>query len=359
MIVAKFGGTAVTPQNLHCIKNILTPAHGCVVVSAIGREHPTDTKVTDLLKSHFQCDAAAWEKIADKYRRLVAVNGVDIDVESLLHSAFYRSRRYDLAYCMSLGEELSAKIVAAFLRRPYLEADRLIVFRNGRLARTETFRRIRDAVSQGFTGVVGGFYGGAILGNSPRQTFSRGGGDVTGAIFAAATHSTIYENWTDVCGVCLADPKSVSGAVTVQNLSYHEMRMLADCGAQVLHPQSVSYVEKYGIPIKIGNYLNPQGASTLVSNCPSGLPLLFATEKVTNDAYRTTVLSNLPTHEVVEVLSALFCKLSVCNNHTVPVGTQSQPPFALYSCNVKANRAQIVTTRSILKDVYHAFSQYM
>ena len=364
MITAKFGGTAVTATNLHCLKNILTPNHRCVVVSAIGREHPNDTKVTDLLKSHYLGDQLAWDKICQKYRRLVEVNGINCDVDKLLFSARSRSLAYDLAYCMSLGEELAGKLVAQFLGAEYLEAQDLIVFNGKRLAESQTFRNIRSAFSGPSCGVVGGFYGGcntvATATLSPtearcvRQTFSRGGGDVTGAICAAATGSTLYENWTDVYGVCLADPKSISGVVTARNLSYHEMQLLAENGAQVLHPQAVNYVQKCAIPIKIGNYLNPQGASTLVSNCPSGLPLLLSTERVHKGAYLTTVLFNLPTQKAVQLLGEVFCRLSA--NTQKNVATPCCNALTVYYCNVTNNRAEILTSRSILKDIYKTFA---
>lgn len=395
MITAKFGGTAVTAQNLHCLKSIVTPHHKCVVVSAVGREHPRDIKTTDLLARHYSGDPLAWNKICQKYRRLVEVNGVSTDVDKLLFDAQRRSRAFDLSYCMSLGEELSARIVAKYLNAQYVEAQDVVVFNGKRLVVSATYANIKRAFLGLSCGVMGGFYGGLISkptnlqqlsqASSARQIFPRGGGDVSGAICAAATDSTLYENWTDVYGVCLADPKRVGGVSTAQNLSYAEMRLLADSGADVLHPQAVNYVAKRAIPIKIGNYLNPQGASTLVSNCPSGLPLLLATESVSKGVYHTTVLYTLPVQKALQLLARLFD--SVCSrfsdvgkffavrrnggvansapapafdvNATTCGGSHDRVDsrgVTVYSCRVSQNRADIYTSRSVLKNVYAIFS---
>jgi len=394
MITAKFGGTAVTAQNLRSLKSIITPHHKCVVVSAVGREHPKDVKTTDLLIRHFCGDPLAWGKICQKYRRLVEVNGVQIDVDKLLFDAERRSRAFDLAYCMSLGEELAARIVAKFLNAQYVEAQDVVVFRGKRLALSQTLSNVKSAFSGLSCGVVGGFYGGVCANSvasshltqstAPRQIFPRGGGDITGAICAAATDSTLYENWTDVYGVCLADPKSVCGVTTAPNLSYAEMRLLSQNGAEVLHSQAVNYVAKRAIPIKIGNYLNPEGASTLVSNCPSGLPLLLATEEVNGGVYHTTVLYTLPTQQAVQLLGKLFdslcphaadfraifaepCSAFSAASEFVPHFVVREPlcngfslsadsGVALYSCRVTQNRADIYTSKSVLKSVYKVFS---
>lgn len=396
MITAKFGGTAVTAQNLHCIKSILTPFHKCVVVSAVGREHPRDDKVTDLLMRHYSGDPLAWGKICQKYRRLVEVNGVQIDVDALLYDAERRSRAYDLAYCLSLGEELAARIVAKFLNACYVEAQDVVVFNGKRLALSATFANVKSAFLGLSRGVMGGFYGGLLNKShrqkslsrqaAPRQIFPRGGGDITGAICAVATDSALYENWTDVYGVCLADPKRVGGVTTAPNLSYAEMRLLSQNGAEVLHSQAVNFVARRGIPIKIGNYLNPQGAATLVSNCPSGLPLLLATEVLSKSVYHTTVLFTLPTQKAVQLLGKLFdslcppsqnlCALfdfsryvshSACDASTPAFAAPSTPcasspaptpanGVTVYSCRVTHNRADIFTSQSVLKRVYAAFS---
>ena len=301
MIVAKFGGTAVTPRNLIYLKRIVTEHHLAVVVSAVGREYKDDVKATDLLlQYHESRDQQAWEFIADKYRRLAEVNGIAVDVDAMLSDARSRAALYDRDYCASLGEELSARIVAAFLDADYVEAERVVRFANGDLDAEQTFSNVRAAFCDGKRHVMGGFYGGCDGG---RRTFSRGGGDVTGAIVAAALDASLYENWTDVNGVCVADPASVHNVSTVLSMSYAEMRMLSLAGAEVLHPDAVTPCETRGIPIKIGNFFHPQSASTLISFCPSVDKLLSVAEKISDSCVETTALHSYPMWQVLQRVS--------------------------------------------------------
>ena len=301
MIVAKFGGTAVTPHNFLYVKRIVTDAHIAVVVSAVGKEFKEDVKVTDMLLNYFDMrDETIWQTVADKYRRLVYVNGIDVDVESLLSDAKRRALTYDKWYCASLGEELSARVTAAYLKRNYIEAEKVLRFDcKGELLIEETYANICSAFSDN-GGVMGGFYGGNAGG---RRTFSRGGGDVTGAIVAAALNAALYENWTDVNGVCIADPAKVSNVATVDEISYREMRLLSLSGAEVLHPDAIAPCEERGIPIKIGNFFNPNGASTRVGFCPSRCKLLSVTEKKVGHAVVTTVLHSYPKWQIVSCIS--------------------------------------------------------
>ncbi len=313
MIVAKFGGTAVTPRNLIYLKRIVTKNHCAVVVSAVGREYKDDVKVTDLLLDYYETgNQQAWATIADKYRRLVEVNGIAVDVEALLSDARLRAASCNREYCASLGEELSARIVAAFLGTSYVEAENVIRFdEKGVLDAAQTYSNVRDVFCDGKQHVLGGFYGGGING---RKTFSRGGGDVTGAIVAAALNASLYENWTDVNGVCVANPAKVHNVATVAGMSYAEMRMLSLAGAEVLHPDAVAPCQSCAIPIRIGNFFNPDGADTLVTNCPSYYKLLSVAEKEESKFFVTTVLHSCPLWEMAHRLEC-FLKQSTHELH--------------------------------------------
>lgn len=302
MIVAKFGGTAVTPRNLIYVKRILTEAHGAVVVSAVGKEFKEDRKATDLLLAYrARPDDGIWRQIADKYRRLAEVNAVDVDVDALLKDAQRRALLHDGQYCASLGEELSAKITAKFLGADYVEAEDVVRFdENGALLVEETYSNIRTAFDGGKLSVMGGFYGGTVCG---RHTFSRGGGDVSGAIVAAALNASLYENWTDVSGVCIADPAKIHNVASVEGIGYSEMRLLSRSGAEVLHPDAIEPCERLGIPIKIGNFYCPDGASTLVSRCPSRCRLLSVAEKAADGVFVTTVLHSYPQWQMARLIS--------------------------------------------------------
>lgn len=352
MITAKLGGTSVTPRNLYHLKEILTPFHKCIVVSAVGKEHFNDIKTTDLLSEFFYTQSeAVWAKIADKYRRLVEVNGIDIDVDRLLSSAKSRATEYNLQYCMSLGEELSAKTVAKFINAKYVEAQDVVRFKCGKLSKRQTYANIKTALKGVNLAVVGGFYGGCECG---RITFSRGGSDVSGAIFAAATNSALYENWTDVNGVCVANPSKVHGVATVDSMSYDEMLMLSLAGAEVLHPDAVAPVKQKAIPIKIGNFCNPFGVSTLVGNCPSRDKLLSIAEKVVDGGrIETTVLHSFSDWQIAEIISQFLQSTQETVLYFDAVHTTSG--LTVHKVEFTPNVARIVTDKSILNGLYSHF----
>ena len=352
MITAKFGGTSITARNLYHLKEIITPFHNCVVVSAIGKEHYADTKTTDLLREYYATQSQeVWQQIADKYRRMVEVNAIEVDVEALLRDAKSRALAYDMAYCTSLGEELSAKIVARYLNAKYVEAEQVVRFRGGKLCGRSTYTNAQKAFSGLNLGVIGGFYGGAEGG---RATFSRGGSDVTGAILAAALNSSLYENWTDVNGVCVANPSRVHGVATVESMSYNEMLLLSKSGAEVLHPDAVAPVEKRGIPIKIGNFLNPAGASTLISHCPSQSKLLSIAERTENGVVVTTVLHTYPQWQIASLISEFLR----CYTHSITFFDKSAEVTQLrvYGVEFEANIVRVKTDVSVLNSLYGALT---
>ena len=352
MITAKFGGTSITARNLFHLKEIITPFHNCIVVSAIGKEHFADTKTTDLLREYYQTHSElAWCQIADKYRRMVEVNAIQVDTDELLREAKSRALAYDMAYCTSLGEELSAKIVARYLNAQYVEAEQVVRFKDGKLSRRLTYTNAQNAFLGLNLGVIGGFYGGTDTG---RATFSRGGSDVTGAILAAALNSSLYENWTDVNGVCVANPARVHGVDTVEAMSYHEMSLLSRSGAEVLHPDAVAPVEVKGIPIKIGNFFNPYGASTLISHCPSQSKLLSIAEKCEEGKTVTTLLHTYTQWQIAAIISNFL------RSYTQTVKffdrTEEVSNLCVYGVELHANVARLTTDVSILNPLYVALS---
>lgn len=355
MIVAKFGGTAVTPRNFICLKRIATDVHRAIVVSAVGKEYKEDVKTTDLLLNYFDSrDEAIWQAIADKYRRLVKVNGVDVDIENMLADAKRRAVLFDKTYCSTLGEELSARVAAAFLGADYVEAERAVRFDGeGGLLVDETYCAIRRLFNRK-RAVMGGFYGGDSNGN--RRTFSRGGGDVSGAIVAAALNASVYENWTDVNGVCIANPTKVHGVATVDGMSYAEMRLLSLAGAEVLHPDAVAPCEQAAIPIFIGNFFDPCGASTLISSCPSRHKLLSLAEKTTGENIVTTVLHSYPQWQIMAAISRFLEK----STHRIDVlnktfWVQSDVTRVDFSPRV----VRLYSRQTILASLYKSLSQLL
>ena len=353
MITAKFGGTSITARNLFHLKDIITPFHNCVVVSAVGKEHFGDVKTTDLLCQYYQTHLETyWQQIADKYRRLVEVNGISIDIEAVLSEAKSRALAHDLAYCASLGEELAAKVVAAYLGAIYIEAEQVVRFRNGKLHTRKTYSNAKKAFENVKLGVIGGFYGGT---EGSRATFSRGGSDVTGAILAAALNATLYENWTDVNGVCVANPSAVAGVATISSMSYGEMQLLSRSGAEVLHPDAVAPVERKGIPIKIGNFLNPYAPSTIISNCRSDSKLLSITEKRVDGKVVTTILHAYSQWQVTAKI-AEFLRCNVTTEYffdkSVEVGD-----VAVYSVEFLPNIVRLTTDKSVLNSIYTVLTE--
>jgi len=303
MITAKFGGTAITPNNLVYLKKILTPNHKMVVVSAIGKIHPNDVKTTDLLATYFHThNDQIWQTIANRYRKLVDVNCVDVDIDKLLHDAQNRATKFGLDYCMSLGEELSAKVVAKFLGGVYIEAQEVVVFGRRKLNTRQTIARLKNATRGVNLAVIGGFYGGFC---ETRKTFSRGGSDVTASLCALATNSTLCENWTDANGVCQGNPTEIFGVKTLTHLSYEQMYTLAKAGATVLHPDAVKPLQTKGIPLVVGNFYNKDAPKTLVSNCANTSGVLCVTQRKIDNIFVATVVHNLTIFEVFQRLSNL------------------------------------------------------
>ena len=168
MICVKFGGTSVTPENLHYVADIVDNNVGPVVVSAVGREFLGDDKLTDLLDRYGKSrEEIVWQAICGKMVRLCEVNGIDVDVERLLFNARQQIERHNRDYCLSVGEELTARCVAAFLGREYIEAAEYLVFSDGRFDEKQTKLRVKELAGHRF--VVGGFYGGTDSGE--RATF--------------------------------------------------------------------------------------------------------------------------------------------------------------------------------------------
>ncbi len=350
MITAKFGGTAITPRNLVYVKKILTPNHKVVVVSAIGKCHPNDVKTTDILSTYYKThDPTLWYTVCQRYRQLVDVNCIDVDVDELLFDAHNRALAHNLDYCISLGEELSAKIVARYLNATYVEAQDVFCFGNRSLRIEQTLSCLKNALKGANLAVIGGFYGGWA---NIRKTFSRGGSDVTASYCALATQSELCENWTDANGVCQGNPTEIFGVKTLTHLSYAQMYHLAKSGAMVLHPDAVKPLQKRGIPLVVGNFYNPNGQKTVVSNNPNGQKLLCVTQKQIDGKFVVTVLHNMPQRDVfarLQLLSdSLRCQQTFCGDFFANFPVES------VFCN--DNAVIITCSQNVLQRIFDAFN---
>jgi aspartate kinase len=274
-VVAKFGGSSVADANqVRKIAAIVraNPARRFVVVSAPGKRSSGDKKITDLL---YLChslgeqglDASApFAVIKDRYLGLAEELGVHGAWEWLRDIQQQIAAGAEKDWVASRGEYLSARIIAEFLDAEFVDAIEGITFgADGRLHGAETYTRMGarlGAVPKNKVAVIPGFYGQDVKGRI--RCFSRGGSDVTGAIVARAVHASVYENWTDVSGMLMADPRLIPNPKPIQEITYREQRELSYMGATVLHDEAVFPVREAGIPIHIKNTNQPDDPGTKI-----------------------------------------------------------------------------------------------
>ncbi len=274
--VVKFGGSSLADaEHFRQVASIVKadPARRYVVPSAPGKRNKADTKVTDMLygcyeliKSHAseaEIDAA-YAKIEDRYNGIIADLGMDFDLSGELtyvKNAMLHASGRD--YAASRGEYLNSLILAKYLGFDFIDAENVIIFKdNGTLDEEKTNEVLSSELRNHKYAVIPGFYGG--MPNGTVKTFSRGGSDITGFIVARATQADLYENWTDVSGFMMADPRIIDDPCIIQEITYRELRELSYMGATVLHEDAVFPVRQAGIPINIRNTNRPEDAGTMI-----------------------------------------------------------------------------------------------
>lgn len=271
--VAKFGGSScASAEQFRKVKDIVLSdkSRHYIVVSAPGKRASGDTKVTDLL--YRLQDAVADEKkfqetlqtIEDRYQEII--DGLELQFS--LAADFDRIEQdikagADRDYAASRGEFLNAKLMAAYLGFSFIDSASCFVFKEDRSCDYQkTEEGIRAALKDIDYAVFPGFYGANEQGEV--VTFSRGGSDVTGSLIAAAEHVDLYENWTDVSGFLVADPRIVPNPEVIDYITYRELRELSYMGAGVLHEDAIFPVRREGIPIQIKNTNRPEDHGTLI-----------------------------------------------------------------------------------------------
>ncbi|MBQ3574769.1 MAG: hypothetical protein IJA26_03820, partial [Clostridia bacterium] len=237
-----------------------------IVLSAPGKRHGGDEKVTDLfLRAYAEKPPADQSIFAQIFQRYACIRdqlcpSFDLEAEfERIYEILHSSRDY----AASRGEYLCAKLFSACFDIPFADAGDMLFFGNdGAIDRERSFRSIRDILSGCECAVIPGFYA-----SSPHgiKTFPRGGSDVSGAWIAAALHADLYENWTDVDGVFSADPAKFPDAVCHRHISMHQMRLMAASGANVLHPDALLPLSGTGIDTVIRNTYRPHVQGTIVS----------------------------------------------------------------------------------------------
>lgn len=279
-VVVKFGGSSLADATqFRKVAAIIqsNPARRYVVASAPGKRFSEDIKVTDLL---YQCHQAAasgqdFMPVLNQIRTRFSDIIRDLEISFDLDSEFQTIQAHlesdpQRDYMASRGEYLNSKVLAAFMGRPFVDpADFIRFHADGSFDAERTDTDLGAALQTLDTAVVAGFYG--ALPDGTIHTFSRGGSDVTGAIVAAAVRADMYENWTDVSGMLVTDPRVVDHPQVIDYISYRELRELSYMGASVLHEDAVFPVRKVGIPINIRNTNRPEDNGTIITcKRPSG-----------------------------------------------------------------------------------------
>lgn len=271
--VAKFGGTSVaTAAQLLKVKAVIDadPRRRCIVVSAPGKAHAKDTKITDLLYLAHELGAkgqaidTVWGQIETRFLDIVRELKLTLHLKPVLTETKARIQAGCTPdYAASRGEAIHGVVCAALLGATYIDAAEVVFFdRAGRLDGPRTYSALAARCAGTKRVVIPGFYGTAV--NGEVKTFSRGGSDVSGSIVANAVNAALYENWTDVSGFLMTDPRIVPEAKGISEITYGELRELSYMGANVLHEEAVFPVREKRIPINIKNTNRPEDPGTLI-----------------------------------------------------------------------------------------------
>lgn len=271
--VAKFGGSSLADaEQFQKVGNIVRadPSRRFVVPSAPGKRHSKDTKVTDLL--YACCEQA--QKNEDFLPTLNEIKARYQDIIRGLELEITLEKEFDVIqenlkanagpdYAASRGEYLNGLLLAAYLDYEFIDPAGLILFdESGAFCLEKTLEVLGARLKKTEHAVIPGFYG--SLPDGSVKTFSRGGSDITGSIVARAARVSLYENWTDVSGFLIADPRIITNPESITTITYHELRELAYMGATVLHEDAIFPVRKVGIPINIRNTNDPANPGTMI-----------------------------------------------------------------------------------------------
>ena len=271
--VVKFGGSSLADANqFRKVAAIVKadPNRRFVIASAPGKRFSADVKVTDMLYRCFEMVrnhegiTEYYQQICDRYNGIIKDLGLNFDISGELdyikNAILHHSGR---DFAASRGEYLNSLILAKYLGFGFIDAESVIFFReNGAFDDERTNEEMKKELQKHQYAVIPGFYG--VMPNGTIKTFSRGGSDVTGSIVARAAEAEIYENWTDVSGCLMADPRIVKAPMPIKTITYSELRELSYMGASVLHEDAIFPVRYAGIPINIRNTNEPEAPGTMI-----------------------------------------------------------------------------------------------
>ena len=350
--VTKFGGSSMADAGQYRkIRDILLadPARRVVVVSAAGKRDKNDHKITDLLylcyshvKYGVDCDRI-FQMIASRYIGIRNELGLALAIEPELEELkkAVDSKQISREALVSRGEYFSAKLMAAYLGFQFIDAADWVKFNmDGTVNQEQSYEELRSRLTPGVGAVIPGFYG--TMPDGAIHTFSRGGSDITGSLAAAALDADVYENWTDVSGILMADPRIVDDPQTIPEVTYDELRELSYSGAQVLHEDSIFPVREKNIPVNIRNTNAPSDAGTMIKESFDGDhdPHRFITGITGKKDFSIISLSKRGMSNQVGVLHKV---LTVLVRHGISVD---------YVPNGIDNVSVVLPTAAIEKDLY-------
>lgn len=271
--VVKFGGSSLADaEHFKRVASIIKadPTRKYVIASAPGKRNNNDQKVTDMLYTCYQM-IRNHQDISEQYKMITEryieiINNLEIDFDITGELEYIKSAmmaRSGRDYAASRGEYLNSLILAKYLKFDFIDAENVIFFKDdGSFDEEKTNIAMKEELSKSKNAVIPGFYG--CMPNGTIKTFSRGGSDITGSIVARAANADLYENWTDVSGFLMADPRIVPDPLPISVITYRELRELSYMGAGVLHEDAIFPVQKEGITINIRNTNHPEDEGTLI-----------------------------------------------------------------------------------------------
>ena len=273
MKVVKFGGSSLADaEQFRKVASIVKadPDRRFVVASAPGKRFSSDVKVTDMLYRCYEMVrnhediTEYYQQICERYNSIIHDLGLNFDItgelEYIRNAIQHHSGR---DFAASRGEYLNSLILAKFLGFDFIDAESVVFFHeNGLYDDEKTDEEMRKELKKHEYAVIPGFYG--VMPNGTIKTFSRGGSDITGSIVARAADVELYENWTDVSGCLMADPRIVKDPLPIKTITYRELRELSYMGASVLHEDAIFPVRYAGIPINIRNTNEPDAPGTMI-----------------------------------------------------------------------------------------------
>lgn len=282
-ITCKFGGTSLA--DAECIRRVekiirANPERRFIVPSAPGKRFKEDQKITDLLLTwhklaEHNLDASqASGIIRDRFIELASGLGLDFDIDGELKKIEQNAATHDGPdFMASRGEYLNGRLIAELLDATFVDPAECIKIDDDGVLDPDSYHLLGERLKGPGIFVIPGFYGATPDGHV--RTFSRGGSDITGSIVARASGSSLYENWTDVSGFRMADPRIVPNAKRIDEITYPELRELSYMGANVLHDEAIFPVRPKGIPINIRNTNDPDNPGTIiVKNRDSSHPVV-------------------------------------------------------------------------------------